>query len=80
MVIFYVRVPLLYIEYLNKGTVWEAEIFGIFLAHLELRTGKVSLKSVTSIEHVGSHFGRPYRAMAPREPESGMYFIWKINS
>jgi hypothetical protein len=24
------------------------------------------LKSVTSIEHVGSHFGRLYRAMTPR--------------
>ncbi len=50
MIIFYVRVPLLYIEYLNKGTVLEAKIFGVFLAHLGLHTGKVSLKSVTSIE------------------------------
>ncbi len=62
---FYVRVPLLYIEYLNKGTVLEAKIFGVFLDHLGLHTGKVSLKSVTSIEQVGSHFGCLYRAMTP---------------
>jgi hypothetical protein len=67
MIIFYVRVPLLYIEYLNKGTILVAKILGIFLAHLGLHTGKVSLKSVTSIEHVGSHFGRFYRAMTLRE-------------
>jgi hypothetical protein len=50
IVIFYVRMPLLYTEYLNKGTVLEAKIFGVFLAHLGLHTGKVSLKSETSIE------------------------------
>jgi hypothetical protein len=50
MVIFYVRVPLLYIEYLNRGTILDAEIFGVFLAHLGLHTDKVSLKSMTSIE------------------------------
>ncbi len=65
MVIFYVRVPLLYIEYLNKRMVLEAKISAIFLAHLGLHTGKVSLKSVTTIEHVGSHSGRLYRAMTP---------------
>ncbi len=67
MVIFDVRVAVFYIEYLNKGVVWEAKIFGVFLAHLGLHTGKISLKSVTSIEHVGRHFGRLYRAMTPRD-------------
>jgi hypothetical protein len=62
MFIFYVSVPLLYIEYLNKRTVLEAKIFGVFLAHLWLHTSKVSLKSVTSIEQVGSHFDRLYQA------------------
>jgi len=52
ILIFDPRVLLLYIEYLNKGTVWEAEILGIFITHLGLYMGKVSLKSVRSIEHL----------------------------
>ncbi len=73
MVIFDVRVPVLYIEYLNKRTIWEAKIFGVFLAHLGLHTGNVSLKSVTSIEHVGRHFGRLYHAMAPMDGQKIQY-------
>ena len=61
--------PLLQFEYLHKGTFLGAEIFGIFITHLGLHTGKISLKSVRSIEHVFCHLGRPYRAMAPRDFE-----------
>jgi hypothetical protein len=60
-------VPLLQFEYLHKGTFLGAEIFGIFITHLGPHTGKISLKSVRSIEHVFCHLGRPYRAMAPRK-------------
>ena len=59
--------PLLRFEYLHKATFLEAEIFDIFIPHLGLYTGKISLKSVRSIEHVFCHLGRPYRAMAPKD-------------
>jgi hypothetical protein len=37
-------------EYLNKETILEAEIFDVFTSHLGQHTGKVSLKSAISIE------------------------------
>ncbi len=44
-----------------------ASVFGSLpMTHLGLHTGKISLKSVRSIEHVFCHLGRPYRAMAHR--------------
>jgi hypothetical protein len=43
--------PLLLLKQLNKGKVLEAKIFGIFTPQLGLYTGKISLKSVRSIEH-----------------------------
>lgn len=64
--VFYVRVPVLHTEYLEKRRVLEAKIFGTFLAHLWLHTGKVSLKFVASVEHMGSHFGRFYRSTTPK--------------
>ncbi len=57
---------LLSLQYLNKKTVLEAEIFSFFISHLGLHTGKISLKSVTSIEHVFCCLDRPYRAMPPK--------------
>ncbi len=65
--IFYLKVPLLWFKYLNKGTVLEAKILGVFISHLGLHKGKISLKSVISIEHVVCSLGRPYRAIALRE-------------
>jgi hypothetical protein len=65
IVIFDPRVPLLQFEYLNKGRVLRAKIFGVFMSHLGLSMDKISSKSVTSIEHVFCLFGRLYRAMAP---------------
>ena len=49
---FYPTPPLLSLPYLNKGRVLETEIFSVFIAHLGLHTGKISLKSETSIEQV----------------------------
>jgi hypothetical protein len=66
--IFYLRVPLLYFEYLNKRTVLEAEIFSVFISHLGLPTGKISLNSVRSIERMVRHFGGPFRATTPGGP------------
>jgi hypothetical protein len=75
------RVPLLQFEYLHKGTVLEAEILGIFISHLGLHTGKFSLKSVISIEHVFCHLGRPFRAMAYRkETELGNSGVFQVTS
>ncbi len=65
--IFDLRVPLLQFEYLHKRTVLEAEILGVFISHLGLYTGKISLKSVISTEHVFCYLGRPFRAMSPRD-------------
>ncbi len=61
------QVPWNHPVYLKKGTVLEAEIFSVFISHLGLHTDKVSLKSVTSIEHMLRLLGRPYRAMSHRE-------------
>jgi hypothetical protein len=63
------QVPLLQFEYLCKETFLEAKILGIFISHLGLYTGKISLKSMISIEHVFCHLGRPFRAMALRNDE-----------
>ena len=49
--IFYLMVPLLWIEYLNKQKVLEAEIFNDLIPHLGLYTGKIASKSEVSIEH-----------------------------
>ncbi len=64
--IFDLRVPLLSFQYLNKRTILEGKISGAFTSYLGLHIGKISLKSVISIEHVVCSLGRPYRAMAPR--------------
>ena len=50
--IFEPTVPLLQFEYLHKGAILEAKILGIFIYHLGLNTGKISLKSVRLIEDV----------------------------
>jgi hypothetical protein len=53
------------IQYLNKETVLEAKIFGLFTSHLGLHTGKVSLESVILIERMIYPLDRPSHAMAP---------------
>jgi hypothetical protein len=50
--IFHSTMSALQFEYLNKRTVLEAEILDVFINHLGLHTGKVSFKSVISIEHM----------------------------
>jgi hypothetical protein len=37
-------------QYLNKGTILKAKILGVFISHLGLHTGKISLKSMIPIE------------------------------
>jgi hypothetical protein len=51
LLIFYPIEALLEFKYLNKGMVLRAEIFGVFIPHLRLYIGEISLKLVTSIEH-----------------------------
>ena len=75
IVIFYLRVPLLWIEYLKKGKVLEAEIFRVFITHLGLHNGKISSKSVRSIEHVVRHLCHPYRALPPRDVRDQVFLV-----
>ena len=70
----------MWIEYLKKGKVLEAEIFRVFITHLGLHNGKISSKSVRSIEQVVRHFCRPYRALTPRDIQIDHGIFPKIDS